>query len=201
MQSIKWHLIMLSFVALSGCQATASKSQLDSLQMKKQISLLEQQVSTLQQEVEQLRALKQQIARFEEVQEDLDVIAMQLSNSLAKQKDAELLAEQPEQVIEQKTKPTEKPEQPVEIAEFAIQLASTTEYTKLRQTYEQLKDKLPQDFATSEVNIEQIDIQNTKYYRLKLGAFADKASAYKGCQQLKRAGLSCLVSHYTSHRL
>ncbi|PHI36890.1 hypothetical protein CBQ28_11325 [Pseudoalteromonas sp. GCY] len=201
MQSIKRYLIMLSFVALSGCQATASKSQLDTLQMKKQLSLLEQQVSTLQQEVEQLRQLKQQVAKFEEVQEDLDVIAMQLSSTLAKQKDTELLAKQPERVEERETKPVEKQDKPVEMAEFAIQLASTTEYAKLRQTYEQLKDKLPQGFAASEVNIEQVDIQSTKYYRLKLGAFTDKASAYKGCQQLKRAGLSCLVSHYTSHRL
>ncbi|WP_339142271.1 SPOR domain-containing protein [Pseudoalteromonas galatheae] len=192
MQLIKRYFIMLSFVALSGCQSTRDESQPDTLQMKKQLSLLEQQVSTLQREVEQLRVLKQQVAKFEEVQEDLDVIAMQLSSTLTKQKDAELFTKQPEHVIEQETKLVKKQAKPEEIAEFAIQLASTTEYAKLRKTYEQLKDKLPQDFATSEVNIEQVDIQSTKYYRLKLGAFMDKALCIQRLPAAKTSGLQLL---------
>ncbi|PCK33252.1 SPOR domain-containing protein [Pseudoalteromonas piscicida] len=191
--------LLLTGLLLSGCKTSPNNTQLDALEVKKQLSLLSQQVSTLQQEVEQLRSLKQQVAKFEAVQEDLDIIAMQLSDELTEQKSAQAVKPHATNTHEKQT--VKQPKEPEQTPEFAIQLASTTDYVKVRQTYEQIKQKLPAEFAKSEVNIEQVNIQDTKYYRLKLGAFLDKASAFEGCKVLKRIGLNCLVSHYTSHRL
>ncbi|MEI5638151.1 MULTISPECIES: SPOR domain-containing protein [unclassified Pseudoalteromonas] len=188
--------IAMVTIGLVGCEATAEKAQLKPLEIKKQLALLNSQVAELQKEVAQLKEVKQQVARFEEVQQDLDIIAEQLTETLVLAQDGS------SKVIDnngQNTKPgqgtqTLKPE-------FAIQLASTTNYTKAKHTYKKLKKKLPAQFQHSEVNIEQVRIKNTDYYRLKLGAFQDKAAAFKGCQKLKNIGLNCLVSHYTSHKL
>ncbi|WP_440055590.1 SPOR domain-containing protein [Pseudoalteromonas sp. T1lg65] len=192
--------LALLAVALTGCQSTANKEALDPLEVKKQLALLSLQVTELQKEVEKFREIKQQVERFEEVQQDLDIIATQLaetiiSTQVAANDTAPEVEEKEEIIAETAAEPQST------TAGFAIQLASTPDYAKVRQTYEQIKQKLPTEFKQSEVNIEQVNIKNTDYYRLKLGAFADKKAAFKSCQQLKSIGLNCLVSHYTNQRL
>lgn len=94
------------------------------------------------------------------------------------------------------TEPTEGAA-PVD-ANFALQVASIPEYYRLPAIWGQLLDKNPQLLANMEPNYQKTNVRNTDYYRLKIGSFATRQDANRKCNDLKAAGMNCLVVDYTS---
>ena len=83
-------------------------------------------------------------------------------------------------------------------ANFALQVASIPEYYRLPAIWSQLLDKNPQLLANMEPNYQKTNVRNTDYYRLKIGSFATRQDANRKCNDLKAAGMNCLVVDYTS---
>lgn len=83
-------------------------------------------------------------------------------------------------------------------ANFALQVASIPEYYRLPAIWGQLLDKNPQLLANMEPNYQKTNVRNTDYYRLKIGSFATRQDANRKCNDLKAAGMNCLVVDYTS---
>ncbi|WP_460858503.1 SPOR domain-containing protein [Rheinheimera gaetbuli] len=79
---------------------------------------------------------------------------------------------------------------------FALQIASLSEPSRLPAVWAQLQKKYPQLMNTLEANVERITVGQTNYYRLKIGAFADKKQAVEHCNKMKLAGVNCLVANY-----
>ena len=82
-------------------------------------------------------------------------------------------------------------------ANFALQVASIPEYYRLPAIWNQLLDKNPQLLANMEPNYQKTNVRNTDYYRLKIGSFVTRQDANRKCNDLKAAGMNCLVVDYT----
>jgi len=83
-------------------------------------------------------------------------------------------------------------------ANFALQVASITDMRRLPQIWQEMMDKNSEVLANLEPNFQKTNVRNTDYYRLKLGAFSTQQEAARKCSELKMAGVSCIVSEYTS---
>lgn len=83
-------------------------------------------------------------------------------------------------------------------ANFALQVASIPEYYRLPAIWGQLLDKNPQLLADMKPNYQKTNVKNTDYYRLKIGSFATRQDANRKCNDLKAAGMNCLVVDYTN---
>lgn len=83
-------------------------------------------------------------------------------------------------------------------ANFALQVASITDMRQLPGIWQAMMDKNSLLLANLEPNFQKTNIRNTDYYRLKLGGFSTQQDAAKKCNELKSAGVSCIVTHYTS---
>ncbi|HEY7883891.1 MAG TPA: SPOR domain-containing protein [Cellvibrionaceae bacterium] len=92
---------------------------------------------------------------------------------------------------------TAPPAMPIVEANFALQITSITEPHRLPEIWRQLTDKHPQLLGAMEPNFQVIRIQNTDYYRLKIGRFGSQTEASAKCADLKAAGLTCFVANYT----
>ena len=62
--------------------------------------------------------------------------------------------------------------------------------------------EIPEPISPETISIETIstetNVRNTDYYRLKIGSFATRQDANRKCNDLKAAGMNCLVVDYTS---
>jgi cell division protein FtsN len=83
-------------------------------------------------------------------------------------------------------------------AHFALQVASITDMRRLPQIWQEMMDKNSLLLANLEPNFQKTNVRNTDYYRLKLGGFSTKQEASMKCNELKAAGVSCIVADYTS---
>lgn len=83
-------------------------------------------------------------------------------------------------------------------ANFALQVASITDMRRLPQVWQEMMDKNSEVLANLEPNFQKTHVNNTDYYRLKLGGFSTKQEASRKCNELKTAGVSCIVADYTS---
>jgi len=83
-------------------------------------------------------------------------------------------------------------------AQFALQVASITDMRRLPQIWQEMMDKNSMLLANLEPNFQKTQVNNTDYYRLKLGGFSTRQEASRKCTELKTAGVSCIVADYTS---
>jgi cell division protein FtsN len=83
-------------------------------------------------------------------------------------------------------------------AQFALQVASITDMRRLPQIWQEMMDKNSMLLANLEPNFQKTNVRNTDYYRLKLGGFSTQQEASRKCNELKSAGISCIVADYTS---
>lgn len=79
---------------------------------------------------------------------------------------------------------------------FALQITSLSDPLRLPIVWEQMKKKHPTELAKLEPNYEKISVNNTDYYRLKVGAYENKQQAVQSCNQLKMLSINCLVTNY-----
>ena len=82
-------------------------------------------------------------------------------------------------------------------ANYSLQVASLTELKLLPKKWKQMQSKYPQLMANLEPNYQTIQVNNTTYYRLKIGAFSSAQEANQKCAELIAAGISCLPVKYT----
>jgi len=82
-------------------------------------------------------------------------------------------------------------------ANYALQVASITEMNGLSKVWNELINKNPTLLSGLEPNFQKTSVNNTDYYRLKVGSFSTQQAASKKCADLKAAGLACIVVAYT----
>ena len=87
--------------------------------------------------------------------------------------------------------------EPASDAHFALQVASITDMRKLPTIWQEMMDKNSILLANLEPNFQKTNVRNTDYYRLKLGGFSTQQEAARKCNELKNAGVSCIVTDYT----
>lgn len=83
-------------------------------------------------------------------------------------------------------------------ANFALQVASITDMRRLPIVWQEMMDKNRSLLADMEPNFQRTNVRNTDYYRLKLGGFSTQQEASRKCDDLKSAGVNCIVVDYTS---
>lgn len=83
-------------------------------------------------------------------------------------------------------------------ANFALQVASITDMRRLPILWQEMMDKSRMLLSDLEPNFQKTHVNNTDYYRLKLGGFSTRQEASQKCNELKAAGMSCIVADYTS---
>ncbi len=83
-------------------------------------------------------------------------------------------------------------------ANFALQVASITDMRRLPIVWQEMMDKNRALLADMEPNFQRTNVRNTDYYRLKLGGFSTQKEASRKCDDLKSAGVNCIVVDYTS---
>jgi hypothetical protein len=83
-------------------------------------------------------------------------------------------------------------------AQYAVQVASIPDKSQLPVVWQELYTKNPNLLGDLQPNFQHAWVNNKDYYRLKLGGFATQTEAQARCRQLKAAGVTCLVSDYTS---
>lgn len=99
--------------------------------------------------------------------------------------------------------PTPEPEtsdktaQNSDSANYSLQVASLTELKLLPKKWQEMRNTHPQLLADLTPNFQAIKVNNTTYYRLKIGGFSTMQDANKKCSELQSAGISCLPAKYS----
>lgn len=207
--------VILSVAALmSGCSATEQAPKNDTDQTL--VSISANELAELKLSSQQWQQAKQGIERLLLIEGDLDLLIKQL-NAVVKKDHASIVTQptlnQPEASKPTANKPvvsapsnSEKPDVGVINANitplFALQVASVSEYDRLKESLADVKRAAPSLFLGKfDVNSESINVKGSTYYRLKIGAYAYKEQATAGCEKLKNKGINCLVSYFTKNPL
>jgi cell division protein FtsN len=103
---------------------------------------------------------------------------------------ADTYTSEKEEVAEESTVPSD--------AHFALQVASITDIRRLPVLWQEMMDKNRSLLSSLEPNFQKTNVNNTNYYRLKLGGFGTKQEASRKCNELQSVGVSCIVTDYTS---
>lgn len=82
-------------------------------------------------------------------------------------------------------------------ANYSLQVASLTELKLLPKKWQEMQRSHPQLLADLTPNFQAIKVNNTTYYRLKVGGFNTAQDANKKCSELITAGISCLPAKYS----
>ncbi|ALU44483.1 SPOR domain-containing protein [Pseudoalteromonas rubra] len=215
-----WPLLGL----ISGC---ASNSQDDQrlVELEQQLTQLNAEVQQMKHSIEQWQQVAPQVNELLTIEQDLDLLSTQLQLALTPgQPQSEVMVAQvdkPPGIVEQHlTVPTplvEAPEvtAPDQVpvkessteqrlvvaekkAEFAVQLASTRKQSQLKTVHQRLLKDYP-PLRQHPVNVEQVEVRGQRYFRLKLGAFENKAQGQALCAELRPFHPQCLLSHYTDN--
>ncbi|KAF7783481.1 hypothetical protein PRUB_a3264 [Pseudoalteromonas rubra] len=215
-----WPLLGL----ISGC---ASNSQDDQrlAELAQQLTQLNAEVQQMKQSIAQWQQVAPQVNELLTIEQDLDLLSTQLQLALTPgQRQSEVMVAQvskPPGIVEQRLtvstpsidgSEVNAPEQvPVEKttaeqrlvvadkkAEFAVQLAATRKQSQLKTVHQRLLKDYP-PLRQHPVNVEQVEVRGQRYFRLKLGAFANKAQGQALCAELRPFHPQCLLSHYTDN--
>ncbi|WP_166420209.1 SPOR domain-containing protein [Pseudoalteromonas sp. Z1A8] len=80
---------------------------------------------------------------------------------------------------------------------FALQIAAFKNKNALQKKLSEFQEKIPQNIISpTEVNVETVRVNNTTFYRLKLGAYSNSADAKSDCLALIKQKVACFVSYY-----
>ncbi|WP_165734527.1 SPOR domain-containing protein [Pseudoalteromonas sp. C8] len=80
---------------------------------------------------------------------------------------------------------------------FALQIAAFKNKDALKKKLSEFQEKTPQNIILStEINVETVSVNNTTFYRLKLGAYRNSADAKNDCLALIKQQVACFVSSY-----
>lgn len=80
---------------------------------------------------------------------------------------------------------------------FAVQVASSQDYKNLAKIFENLKNQHPMLTKNLKPNFQIAQVKDARYYRLKLGEYANKSAALEKCKELEAVGIDCIVASYT----
>ncbi|TMP37048.1 SPOR domain-containing protein [Pseudoalteromonas rubra] len=219
------YLVWPLLVVLSGCASTGQDEQ-RLAQLEQQLAQLHTDVEQIKRSVEQWQQVAPQVSELLSIEQDLNLLTTQLQLALAPpaQPSGDVMVatvakspsivEQPQSSYgglavqpafgENKEATTEardvKTELPAKTdkAEFAVQLASTRKQSQLKTVHQRLIKSYP-PLQEQPVNVEQVEIRGQRYFRLKLGAFENKAQGQALCDKLKPFHPQCLLSHYTDN--
>jgi cell division protein FtsN len=92
---------------------------------------------------------------------------------------------------------SDKTAQNSDSANYSLQVASLTELKLLPKKWQEMRNTHPQLLADLTPNFQAIKVNNTTYYRLKIGGFSTMQDANKKCSELQSAGISCLPAKYS----
>ena len=205
--------LMLSTAALAGCQtAPDNKAGVDVLEGQ-HISQIAADLKTVMAKPEQhdqllkeWQQLKPAISRMLVIEEELNLMINQLDQLAAgssASSQTQPLAQpatttraQTPDVERENTLPVAVPA--VTEANYALQITSLSDPVRLPVLWQQLQKKHPQQMNGMAANYQKISVNNSDYYRLKLGAFTTKQQAIAKCGELKAIGINCLVTNYNS---
>ncbi|MCG7537832.1 SPOR domain-containing protein [Pseudoalteromonas sp. OOF1S-7] len=219
------YLVWPLLVVLSGCASTGQDEQ-RLAQLEQQLAQLHTEVEQIKRSVEQWQQVAPQVSELLNIEQDLNLLASQLQLALAPvaQPAGDVMVAKvatPPSNVEQaqsnhgplgvQSAPSENKEVPEEArdvqpklavktdkAEFAVQLASTRKQSQLKMVHQRLLKSYP-PLQEQPVNVEQVEIRGQRYFRLKLGAFENKAQGRALCDKLKPFHPQCLLSHYTDN--
>lgn len=121
---------------------------------------------------------------------DAELVTAPIAVNELREPVADTYSDEQEEVAEETTTASD--------AQFALQVASITDMRRLPQIWQEMMDKNSEVLANLEPNFQKTHVNNTDYYRLKLGGFSTKQEASRKCTELKTAGVSCIVADYTS---
>lgn len=80
---------------------------------------------------------------------------------------------------------------------FALQIAAFKNKNALQKKLSEFQEKIPQNIISpTEINVETVSVNNTTFYRLKLGAYSNSADAKSDCLALIKQKVTCFVSYY-----
>ena len=80
---------------------------------------------------------------------------------------------------------------------FALQIAAFKNKNALQKKLSEFQEKIPQNIISpTEINVETVSVNNTTFYRLKLGAYSNSADAKNDCLALIKQQVACFVSYY-----
>jgi len=213
---IKLSSVALISVVLAACQSAPTESAGASVingQHVDQIAINLQSLMEKQEQHDQLltewQQLKPALKRLAVVEEELSLLIEQLEQhtlaAVDNQKNAEQSAiPQSQASAAARISPTEPvkgesiDQRVASTADkrFSLQITSLSDPLRLPVVWQQLQRKYPAELGDLEPNFEKIKVGNEDYYRLKVGAFADKQQATNRCSQLKNLSINCLVSSY-----
>ncbi|KNC67216.1 SPOR domain-containing protein [Pseudoalteromonas ardens] len=215
-----WPLLAL----ISGC---ASNSQDDQrlAKLEQQLTQLNAEVQQIKHSIEQWQQVAPQVNELLTIEQDLDLLSTQLQLALTpNQPQSEVMVAQvnkPPGIVEQRltaqtlrveatevTAPDQAPQEESSTeqrlvvadkkAEFAVQLAATRKQSQLKTVHQRLLKDYP-PLRQHPVNVEQVEVRGQRYFRLKLGAFENKAQGQALCAELRPFHPQCLLSHYTDN--
>lgn len=203
--------LLICGLLLAGCQsAPQTKAGVDMVEGKhiNQIAADLKTIMAKQDQHDQLlkewQQLKPAISRMLVIEEELNLMINQLdqlSSTSAVPPPVVAKAEVVVPTVKPITPPKPVPQQtPVRTGEanFALQITSLSDPIRLPVVWQKLKKQHPQLMSELVANYQKISVNNSDYYRLKLGAFASKQQAVSKCAELKAKGINCLVTNYNS---
>ncbi|KAA1152786.1 SPOR domain-containing protein [Pseudoalteromonas sp. FUC4] len=80
---------------------------------------------------------------------------------------------------------------------FALQIAAFKNKNALQKKLREFQEKIPHNIISpTEVNVETVRVNNTTFYRLKLGVYSNSADAKSDCLALIKQKVACFVSYY-----
>ncbi|MEC4091129.1 SPOR domain-containing protein [Pseudoalteromonas rubra] len=216
-----WPLLGL----VSGCASNGQDDQ-RLAELELQITQLNAEVQQMKHSIALWQQVAPQVNELLAIEQDLDLLSTQLQLALNPQRTkSEVMVAQESKspgIVEQRlTAPTplvEVPEVSVpeqapvkeafaekrptvagkKKAEFAVQLASTRKQSQLKTVHQRLVKDYP-PLRQHPVNVEQVEVRGQRYFRLKLGAFENKAQGQALCAELRPFHPQCLLSHYTDN--
>ncbi|WP_372761899.1 SPOR domain-containing protein [Pseudoalteromonas sp.] len=191
-RNFKRIVIMLTIALLvSACSAKNTHRSTTSDPVKN-IHINKAELAQLQHSAEQWQNAQPKVEKLLELESKLAQLSVNLKQ-IEQQKAANT------QQVETIFNLTELPAKPVTL--FALQVAAFKDKQTTLNALTQLKQQAPDIItATLVVNIEPAIVQNTRFYRLKLGAYKTKSEALEACQALMQQQINCFVSNYTADK-
>ena len=82
-----------------------------------------------------------------------------------------------------------------------MQLVSISNVKMVEKSWSDIYKKNANILTAQQPLIEQVQVKNKTYYRIKAGKFSSKNEAVQVCNQLKKQSVSCMTSRYSGQPL
>ncbi|PKG37800.1 SPOR domain-containing protein [Psychromonas sp. Urea-02u-13] len=206
-------IFILLIAGLSACSSNdaqiSAQEKIAQENEKKQQQLAEK-VAQLEGHVENWKVAEPSVERLITIEKDLRLLISQLNALVIEAENEKTLVAQQEKMAEQRqaapaentamAKKTSAKNKKLE-AYYTVQLVSISNVKMVEKSWSDIYKKNANVLTDHQPLIEQVQVKNKTYYRIKTGKFSSKNEAVQVCNQLKKQSVSCMASVYSGQPL